>query len=142
MGLGNLQWTTSNEVDNLNYAVMRSDDGVHFTQLVTFPAVGGSGGRGRPIPLPIRILSAPKPGTGSICFPPVPVETVVLYSLATATCHSKCGNVQNPFADHINVEMTAPANAVATINLVDMYGRYLRRYRQSLTQGLKQFHPL
>ena len=47
--------------------------------------------------------------------------------------------VQNPFTDHINLELTAPVSGVANIGLVDMYGRYLRRYRQALTQGLNSF---
>jgi hypothetical protein len=48
-------------------------------------------------------------------------------------------SIQNPFTDHIGMELTAPAGGVATISLVDMYGRYLRRASQPLIQGLNSF---
>jgi hypothetical protein len=137
-GLGNLQWTTSNEVDNLLYAVMRSDDGVHFTQLVTLPAVGGNGGSAAytfadPNPVGLQTWYRIDMINGSVR------RNSGLVLLSNSSLTFEVRNVQNPFADHINVELTAPASAVANIALVDMYGRYLRHYRQPLTQGLNSF---
>ncbi|HEY4108458.1 T9SS type A sorting domain-containing protein [Puia sp.] len=137
-GLGNLQWTTSNEVSNLAYAVMRSDDGVHFTTLVTLPAAGGDGGGAA------YTFSDPKPVGPQTYYR---IDMIVLSArrnsglvlLSNSNLSFEVRSVQNPFTDHLNMELTAPANGVATISLVDMYGRYLRRVRQSLTQGLNSF---
>lgn len=137
-GFGNLQWTTSNEVDNLLYAVMRSDDGVHYTQLMSLPAAGGNGGgaaytfadvtpAGLQTWYRIDMISGPVRRNSNLVL------------LSNSNLSFEVRSLQNPFTDHINVELTAPANGLATIGLVDMYGRYLRRYRQPLTQGLNNF---
>ncbi|HXB32790.1 MAG TPA: T9SS type A sorting domain-containing protein, partial [Puia sp.] len=44
--------------------------------------------------------------------------------------------VQNPFVDQINMEITAPSTGTATISLIDMFGRSLRRVVQPVNQGL------
>ena len=137
-GLGNLQWTTTNEVDNLLYAVMRSDDGVHFNQLVTVPAVGGYGGGAAytfsdPNPVGVQTWYRIDLINGSAR------RNSSLVLLSNSNLSFEVRTVQNPFTDHINVGLTAPVNGVANISLVDMYGRYLRRYRQPLTQGLNDF---
>ena len=62
-----------------------------------------------------------------------------LVLLSNSNLQFEVRSVQNPFTDHLNLELTAPGDCVATICLVDMYGRYLRRVRQSLTQGLNSF---
>jgi hypothetical protein len=137
-GLGNLQWTTADETDNLLYSVMRSDDGVHFTSLVTVPATGGrSGGAAYtfadPTPVGLRtyyridmIVSSVRRSSG-------------LVLLGNSGLSFEVRSIQNPFTDHIGMELTAPAGGVATISLVDMYGRYLRRASQPLIQGLNSF---
>lgn len=137
-GFGNLQWTTSNEVENLNYALMRSDDGVHYTQVTSLPAVGGDGGGAAytfsdPTPVGLQTWYRIDMISGSVR------RNSGLVLLSNSNLSFEVRNVQNPFTDHINVELTAPANGVATIGLVDMYGRYLRRYRQPLSQGLNNF---
>jgi hypothetical protein len=45
-------------------------------------------------------------------------------------------SVQNPFIDQINIEMTAPSTGTATITLIDLFGRSLRRVIQPVNQGL------
>ena len=45
-------------------------------------------------------------------------------------------SVQNPFIDQINMEMTAPSTGTATITLIDLFGRSLRRVIQPVSQGL------
>jgi hypothetical protein len=137
-GLGSLQWTTSNEVDNLFYAVMRSDDGVHFTQLVMLPAIGGNGGGAAytfsdPNPVGLQTWYRIDMINGSAR------RNSGLVLLSNSNLSFEVRTVQNPFTDHISVELTAPVNGVANIGLVDMYGRYLRHYRQALSQGLNSF---
>ena len=137
-GLGNLQWTTSNELDDLLYAVMRSDDGVHFTSLITLPAVGGNGGGAA------YTFSDPNPVGPQTYYR---IDLIVssarrnsgLVLLSNSNLSFELRSVLNPFTDHLNIELTAPAAGVATISMVDMYGRYLRRIRQPLTQGLNSF---
>ncbi|GGB14391.1 T9SS type A sorting domain-containing protein [Puia dinghuensis] len=137
-GLGNLQWTTSNEVENLVYNVMRSDDGVHFTAIATVPAIAGSGGGAA------YVFNDPKP---------VGLQTYYRIDMVAASVHRSSNivllsnsnlqfevrSILNPFTDHINIELTAPADGVASISLTDMYGRYIRRIRQPVTQGLNSF---
>ena len=137
-GLGNLMWTTASEVDNLTYSVMRSDDGVHFTSIGSVAATGGNGGGAAyqlTDPSPVgpqtyyridMIISSARRNSG-------------LVLLSNSNLQFEVRSVQNPFTDHLNLELTAPGDCVATICLVDMYGRYLRRVRQSLTQGLNSF---
>lgn len=134
-GLGNLQWTTANEVDGLSYSVMRSDDGVNFTAIASLPAMGGNGGGATyrivdPSPVGIQtyyridmILRSARRNSG-------------LVLLSNSQLQFDVRSVQNPFTDHISLELTAPGDGNATISLVDMYGRYIRRIRQPLTQGL------
>ena len=45
-------------------------------------------------------------------------------------------SVQNPFIDQINMEMTSPSTGTATITLIDLFGRSLRRVIQPVNQGL------
>lgn len=134
-GLGNLVWTTSNEVDGLTYSVMRSDDGVHFTSIATLPALGGNGGGNSyrmvdPNPVGIQtyyridmIIPSARRNSG-------------LVLLSNSKLQFDVRTVQNPFTDHINLEITAPGDVTANITLVDMYGRYIRHIQQPLTQGL------
>ena len=134
-GLGNLQWTTADEVENMAYAVMRSDDGVHFTQLVTLPGVGGNGGGAA------YTFSDPNPVGLQTYYRIDMIMTSVrrnsgLVLLSNSSLSFEVRTVENPFTDHISLELTAPASGVANISLVDMYGRYLRHFRQPLSQGL------
>jgi hypothetical protein len=137
-GLGNLQWTTADETNNLTYAVMRSNDGVHFTQLITLPAVGGNGGGAA------YTFSDPNPVGPQTYYR---IDLVVssarrnsgLVLLSNSNLSFELRNVQNPFSDHINVELTSPTAGIATLNLMDMYGRLLHRVRQPLVQGLNSF---
>jgi hypothetical protein len=134
-GLGNLQWTTADEVNNIVYAVMRSDDGVHFTELVTVPGAGGNGGGAAYTftdvnPVGLQTYYRIDMKIGSV------TRNSGLVLLSNSNLSFEVRTVQNPFTDHINLELTAPASGVADIGLVDMYGRYLRRYRQPLSQGL------
>jgi hypothetical protein len=134
-GLGRLQWTTADEVNNIAYAVMRSDDGLHFTELVTVPGVGGNGGGAAytfedPNPVGLQTYYRIDMVIGSVR------RNSGLVLLSNGNLAFEVRAVLNPFTDHINLELTAPASGVANISLVDMYGRYLRRWRQPLTQGM------
>jgi hypothetical protein len=45
-------------------------------------------------------------------------------------------SVQNPFIDQVNIELTAPSTGTATITLIDLFGRSIRRMIQPVNQGL------
>ena len=134
-GYGNLQWTTTNEVPDLFYALQRSDDGVHFTTLTTMPASALPGQNGSyqfadPTPLTTQTYYRVDMMTNSISR----YSNLVL--LSDNNIQFGVRSVLNPFVDQINMELTAPADGTAVINLVDLYGRYIRRVQQPVTQGL------
>jgi hypothetical protein len=134
-GYGNLQWTTTNEVPDLFYALQRSDDGVHFTTLTTMPASALPGQDGSyqftdPTPLSTQTYYRVEMMTNSISR----YSNLVL--LSDNNIQFGVRSVLNPFVDQINIELTAPSDGTAVINLVDLYGRYIRRTQQPVTQGL------
>lgn len=134
-GLGQLYWTSANEVQGLSYTLERSDDGTHFSTIATIAAtaVGGA-------------------GASYQYSDPTPVSAQTYYRInMTAQSFSRFSNLVllsngqlgfqvrsalNPFSDHINVELTVPADGAATLTLLDLYGRVLRRERQAVSQGL------
>ena len=138
-GLGNLQWTTSNEVEGLVYNVMRSDDGVHFTAIASVPAMAGSSGGGA-----AYVLNDPKP-VGRQTYYRIDMIAASIHRssnlvlLSNSNLQFEVRNVLNPFTDHINLELTVPVDGVANISLTDMYGRSIRRVRQPVTRGLNSF---
>jgi hypothetical protein len=134
-GYGNLQWTTTNEVPNLFYDLQRSDDGIHFTTLTTLPASALPGQDGSyqfadPTPLTSQTYYRIDIVTGSISR----YSNLVL--LSNNNIQFGVRSVLNPFVDQINIGLTAPADGTAVLNLVDLYGRYIRRAQQPVTQGL------
>lgn len=134
-GYGNLQWTTTNEVPDLFYALQRSDDGVHFTTLTTMPASALPGQDGSyqfddPTPLSTQTYYRIDMMTNSISR----YSNLVL--LSNNNIQFGVRSVLNPFVDQINVELTVPSDGTAVFNLVDLYGRYIRRTQLPVTQGL------
>ena len=134
-GYGNLQWTTTNEVPDLFYALQRSDDGVHFATITTMPASALPGQNGSyqfadPTPLTAQTYYRIDMITNSISR----YSNLVL--LSDNNIQFGVRSVLNPFVDQINIELTAPSDGTAVLNLVDLYGRYIRRTQQPVTQGL------
>jgi len=133
-GLGQLYWTSASEVPGLNYSLERSDDGVHFSSIATIAATGGEGGAS------YQYLD------------PTPVSAQTYYRInMTAQSFNRYSNLVllsngqlgfqvrsalNPFTDHINVDLTVPADGTATLTLLDLYGRVVRKDRQPVSQGL------
>ena len=42
----------------------------------------------------------------------------------------------NPFNDQLSFQMIVPNNDIATITLIDMYGRTIKQEKHHVTQGL------
>ena len=134
-GLANLQWTTTGEVPGLQFNVERSDDGSHFALIGALPGT-----------------AVPGDGATYIFTDPTPVAAHSYYRIRmTSNSFSHYSNlvllsntgfafevrsVQNPFIDQVNIEMTTPSAGTATITLVDLFGRSLRRMIQPVNQGL------
>jgi hypothetical protein len=134
-GLANLQWTTTSEVPGLQFAVERSDDDVHFTSIGTLPgtAVPGQGATYQftdPTPVAAQSYYRLQMTSGSFS------QYSGLVLLSNSNIGFNIKSVQNPFIDQINMEITAPSTGTATITLIDLYGRSLRRMVQPITQGL------
>jgi hypothetical protein len=134
-GLANLQWTTAGEVPGLQFGVERSDDGVHYTTIGTLPgtAVPGNGASYQfTDPNPVAAQSYYRIQMTS--------NTISQYSglvlLSNTSISFTIQSIQNPFIDQINMVMTAPSTGTATITLIDLFGRSLRRVIQPLNQGL------
>jgi hypothetical protein len=134
-GLANLQWTTTDEVPGLQFAVERSDDGVHYTTIGALPgaAVAGNGASYQftdPTPVAAQSYYRIQMTSNSIS------QYSGLVLLSNTNISFDVRTVQNPFIDQINMVMTAPSTGTATITLIDLFGRSLRRMIQPVNQGL------
>ena len=134
-GLANLQWTTTGEVPGLQFGVERSDDGVHYTTIGTLPgtAVPGNGASYQftdPTPVAAQSYYRIQMMSNSIS------QYSGLVLLSNISISFNVRSVQNPFIDQINMVMTAPSTGTATITLIDLFGRSLRRMIQPVNQGL------
>jgi hypothetical protein len=135
-GFGALQWASENEVAELSYIVERSDDGgTNFTPIGTLDATAPFG-QGTsyhftdPSPLTARTYYRINMGTPN--YHQYSGDVLLGNTAIAFTAHS----LANPFADHIPLELTAPADGTALITLVDMYGRVIVQKRQAIGQGL------
>jgi hypothetical protein len=134
-GLGQLYWVSADEVPGVAYNLERSDDGVHFSSIAVLAGTGDNGG-----------------GATYQFLDPTPVSAQTYYRInMTAQSFSRFSNLVllsngqlgfqvrsalNPFIDHINVDLSVPLDGTATLTLLDLYGRVVRRDRQAVTQGL------
>jgi hypothetical protein len=137
-GLGHLQWLSADETADLTYILERSDDGQHFSAIGTVPGEAG-------------------PGQGaSYQFTdpnPVSLQTYYRINISANNIHRYSNQVMlsnggiafevksvlNPFVDHISIDLTSPADGTALINLLDIYGRFIRQEKVSVNQGLNTF---
>jgi hypothetical protein len=134
-GLGALQWASSNEVAGLAYEVERSDDGIHFTAIGSVPATAGEG-QGAAYQ-----FNDPNPVFAQTYYRiNMTGNSIHRYSnqvlLSNSGINFEVRSALNPFIDHITIDLTTPADGTAVISLVDMYGRFVQRVRQPVTQGL------
>lgn len=134
-GLGNLQWTTAGEVPGILYSVERSDDGTHFSPIATLPGTAPDGDGAAyqytdPVPIAANTYYRINMISGALRR----YSNLVL--LSNSSIQFGVRSVLNPFVDQIAIDLTVPANGEAVINLVDLYGRYIRRIKQPVTQGL------
>jgi hypothetical protein len=138
-GLGTLQWVSADEVDGLTYGVERSDDGVHYTSIATVPATAGNG-QGAAYqftdPTPVGVQTYYRINLIAQTFRKY--SNVVL--LSNTSIKFQVVSVANPFVDHISINLTASANGTAVVNLVDLYGRLLRRQAMTVTEGLNNLN--
>jgi hypothetical protein len=138
-GLGNLQWVSADEVNGLTYGVERSDDGVHFTSIGTVAATAGNG-QGAAYqftdPTPVGVQTYYRINLIAQAFSKY--SNVIL--LSNTDIKFQVVSVANPFVDHINLNLTAAANGTAVVNLLDLYGRLLRRQALPVTVGLNNLN--
>ncbi len=134
-GLSNLKWVTTNETANTKYIVERSNDQLNFVSIdtVNANAYPGSGSTYYYIDTKpvlsvsyyrIRIISDNSQKTSPIIL------------LTNSAIDFEVKSLVNPFNSQLSFEMIVPNNDIATITLVDMYGRIIRQQKQSVTQGI------
>jgi hypothetical protein len=134
-GLGDLQWTSAGEVPGLQFVVERSDDGIHYNTIGSVPGTAPAGeGAAYQFtdPTPVANQSYYRIQLVNNSFS----QYSSLVLLSNGSIRFNVQSVLNPFIDHINVELTAPGSGTAAITLIDMYGRYIRRVSQPISQGL------
>lgn len=138
-GMGNLQWTSSNEVSGLQYTIERSDDGTTYSPLATLPGTAPEGGGATyqfndPNPVAAqsyyRILM-----TGNSVH-----RTSNLVLLSNSDIHFEIRSVLNPFVNQLNIDLSTPGGGTVLVSLADMYGRYVRHEQQSVNQGLNNLN--
>jgi hypothetical protein len=134
-GFANLQWVTTNESGNIRYSVERSEDQVNFVPIGLIPGKAGEG------------LGASYYFTDWEAVGPATYYRINLignnynkYSqvilLGNSAINFGIKNLTNPFSDGLSFDLTMPADAVASFNLIDMYGRVVNRVQENVTQGL------
>jgi hypothetical protein len=134
-GYGLLSWTSADEVQGLSYSLERSDDGVHFSSIATIAGTAGNGGSG------IYQYSDPTPVSAQTYYRiNMTAQSFSRYSSLVLLSNGQLGfqvrSALNPFGDHISVELTTPVDGTATLTLMDLYGRVVRKDRQAVSQGL------
>jgi len=134
-GLGNLQWTSSNEVDGLQYTIERSDDGTNFSPLATIPGTAGEG-RGATYQ-----FNDPNPVAAQSYYRVVMTGNSVhrasnIVLLSNSDINFEVRSALNPFVNQINIDLSTPGGGTVLVSLADMYGRYVRHEQQQVTQGL------
>ncbi len=134
-GLASLEWTTANELSGMSYLVSRSDDGKVFSTVATVKGTGGDGGSG------VYQLVDPN-AVGSATYYRITLVSNSasrfsnLVLLSNNDMPLAVRSFINPFVDNISVELTTPGDGLVTLTLVDMYGRYVRRTKNAVGQGL------
>jgi hypothetical protein len=134
-GYGQLSWISADEVQGLSFSLERSDDGVHFASIATIAGTGGNGGSASyqyTDPTPVGAQTYYRLNMIAQSFSRF--SNLVL--LSNGTLGFQVRSALNPFSDHISVEMTVPNQGTATLTLLDLYGRVVRKDRQAVTQGL------
>ncbi|HTI94696.1 MAG TPA: T9SS type A sorting domain-containing protein [Puia sp.] len=134
-GLGNLQWTSSNEVDGLQYTIERSDDGTNFSPLATIPGTAGEGSGAT------YQFNDPNPVAAQSYYRVVMTGNSVhrasnIVLLSNSDINFEVRSALNPFVNQINIDLSTPGGGTVLVSLADMYGRYVRHEQQQVTQGL------
>jgi hypothetical protein len=133
-GLGQLVWTTAGEIPGLSYSVERSDDGVHFSSIAVLPATAAIGEGA------IYQYTDPNPVNAQSYYRiNMLAQSMNKFSqlvlLSNGQLAFQVRSTLNPFTDHLGVDLVSPGDGVATLTLLDLYGRVVHRDRQPVTQG-------
>jgi hypothetical protein len=131
---GNLSWTTSNETTDLYFEIEKSTDGMSYQYAGTVNAAGKADGQNysftdsdplKPGATYYRIKLVT--GTASIYS-----HTVTLYS---GNIDFEIKSLLNPFDSYISFDAVSPADAKATVMLLDGFGRQMKQQQVLLYKG-------
>jgi len=136
-GLAGLQWISATETADAGYIVERSDDGQHFSPVGFTKGTAGVGeGASYRFTDPVA-LKGPAyyriniTGGGTHRY-----SNQVLLSNTTLGFGVRL--LDNPFLDHVSLELTTPGDGVAQITLLDMVGRPIQQSSHAMNQGLNE----
>lgn len=133
-GYGRVQWESENESGNVVYEIERSYDQSGFEKIGE--VVGGSGGSAHTYQFTDpNLLSAHtyyrlkvKEGNN------FQYSKIIL--LSNRALQYELKSVLNPFRETLSFEMIAPADGVAAVSLIDMYGRIVKQSQEPFNKGL------
>jgi hypothetical protein len=134
-GYADLQWVTANESGNITYSIERSDDQVHFESIGSMVAQDLPGGGGT------YHFSDNKP-LGAATYYRIELINNKFYKYSPIVLLSNTAidfdvrSVTNPFTDQLAFEVTTPEDNVASMLLIDMYGRIVKEIKQNMYRGL------
>jgi len=134
-GFGKLQWNVENETAGTTYEIERSEDGNHFNKIGVLSGQAGADGIATyqfndASPLldntyyRLKVMNGTKGKYSKII---VLGAESLKYSVKTLV---------NPFQHTITLELISPTNTVASISLIDSYGRMIIQTKRSITDGL------
>ena len=131
----NLQWTSTNETENIIYSVERSDDQIHFYIVGNLQANAGEG-------LGATYHFTDLKAVGATTYYRINIisdkynkySNVILLSNSLINFDLKA--LVNPFSDLLSFDLTVQNDDVASFTIVDMYGRILRVEKQNVSKGL------
>jgi hypothetical protein len=134
-GLANLKWLTVNESGNIQYVVERSSDQVTFEIAGTVSAHIAQESE-----MPYNFIDT-KPVSDAAYYRirmvsgnNQKISQVIL--LSTSEINFDVRSLINPFSNQLSFQMAVPNNDIASLTLVDIYGRIIRQQKQDVTQGL------
>lgn len=134
-GLGQLFWTSAGEVAGLRFDLERSDDGVSFHTITTIAGTAAEGAGAN------YQYSDPTPVSAQTYYRiNMTAQSFNHFSSLVLLSNGQLGfqvrSALNPFSDHISVDLTVPNDGTATLTLLDLYGRVVRKDRQAVSSGL------
>lgn len=134
-GHGQLQWTTVNEEPGTVYELQRSDDHINYSTIAHIPGNAAQGLTGN------YQYTDNTPITGSAYYR-LRITDGTAYKLSKTVLLNTRQNefairsLINPFASNLAFDLVSPNAGMASISLIDNYGRLIRKTSKQIQTGV------